>query len=67
MAMKIKSSGFSGWNDYPVYHVSTFNDYDEITRWMRSNGVEHFLLSSGSTGYTFQVKHNHDWFALKWL
>lgn len=65
--MKVKLSHFAGWNNYPVYTVNTFKDYEEITRWMRANGVEQFLLSSGSTGYTFQVKHNHEWFALKWL
>ena len=30
------------------------------------NKVEHFLLSSGIHGYTFQVKSNAEWFALKW-
>ena len=65
--MKIKSSGYAGWNNYPVYTVNAFKDWDEITRWMRANGVEHFLLSSGSTGYTFQVTHNHEWFVLRWM
>lgn len=65
--MKIEKSGFDGWNNYPVYRVFTHRDYDEITRWMRSNGVEHFLVSSGSLGYTFQIKHNYEWFKLKWL
>ena len=64
--MKVLRWSYPGWNNYPVYVVKTYTDYDEITRWMRSNGVEHFLVSSGSTGYTFQVKHNHEWFALRW-
>ena len=66
--MKIEKTGYAGWNNYPVYRVRSFQDWEELTRWMRANGVEHFLLSSSSSmGYTFQVKHNHEWFALRWL
>lgn len=64
--MKIKLRRTAEWVQHPIYTVSTFKDYEEITRWMRANGVEHFLLSSGFNGYTFQVKHNHEWFALRW-
>lgn len=65
--MKIKSGRYPGWDNFPIYTVSNWKDYCELTMWMRGNGVEHFMLSSGSTGYTFQVKHNHEWFALRWL
>jgi len=64
--MNIKKSGYAGWNNYPVYTVSGFQDWLDIIGWMRENSVEHFLLSSGSQGYTFQVKSNQEWFALRW-
>jgi hypothetical protein len=65
--MKVEPTNYSGWNNYPTYRVRSFNDFVEISQWMGQNNVENFLLSSGSTGYTFQVKNNHDWFVLKWL
>jgi hypothetical protein len=64
--MKIEKTSYPGWNRHPAYHVPTRNDYMEITRWMYENEIEHFLLSSGSNGYTFQVKDKHAHFALKW-
>lgn len=65
--MRIESTTYPGWNNYPTYHVSTFSDWQELCFWMYKNKVKHFLLSSGSTGYTFQVKENNDWFILRWL
>jgi hypothetical protein len=65
--MKIESTSYSGWNNYPTYRVGTFSDWQELCFWMYKNKVEHFLLSSGSTGYTFQVKENNEWFTLRWL
>ncbi len=64
--MKVERSGYSGWNDYPVYRVSLFQDWLDLIGWMKENRVEHFLLSSGYSGYVFQVKSNHEWFALRW-
>lgn len=64
--MKVYKTTYSGWNNYPTYIVSGFQDWLDIIGWMRENKVEHFLLSSGIHGYTFQVKSNAEWFALKW-
>lgn len=65
--MKIERIGFSGWNDYPVYYCRQHRDYEEISKWMSMNKVEKFLISSGSNGYKFQVKTNHEWFVLRWM
>jgi hypothetical protein len=64
--MKIEKTSYPGWSNHPCYRVSTRDSYMEICRWMYQNEVEHFMLSSGSGGYTFQVKSNKEWFALKW-
>ena len=63
----VERSGYSGWNDYPVYKVRSFENWKDICAWCYRNKVEYFLLSSGIQGYTFQVKSNHEWFALRWL
>jgi hypothetical protein len=57
---------YAGWNDYPVYHAKTYAEYQTVGQWMAENRVEEFLLSSGSTGYIFQVKSNIEWFILRW-
>lgn len=62
----ITKTRYPGWNDHPCYHVRTNKEYDAICAWMRENKCEEFLLSSGSNGYTFQVKTNAEWFALRW-
>jgi hypothetical protein len=62
----VESSSYSGWNDYPVYRVRSFQDWLDLIGWMKENHVEHFLLSSGYGGYVFQVKTNAEWFALRW-
>ncbi len=64
--MKVEPTSYPGWNNHPTYHVGTFADWEEICMWMYKNKVEHFLLSSGSNGYTFQVRDNKEWFALRW-
>lgn len=64
--MKIESTSYPGWSNHPCYHVSGFQDWLDISAWMYKNKVEHFLLSSGSGGYTFQVRKNHHWFVLRW-
>ncbi len=64
--MKVERTSYPGWTNHPAYLVRSFNDYMEIGRWMYRNKVEHFLLSSGPEGYTFQVRDNKEWFALKW-
>ncbi len=67
MAMKVEAHSYPGWSDHPSYRVSTFEDWKELCFWMYKWKVEHFLLSSGSNGYVFQVRKNHEWFVLKWL
>ena len=64
--MKVEPTSYPGWGNHPAYRVNSFNDYMEICRWMHEWRVEHFLLSSGSSGYTFQVRENKEWFALRW-
>lgn len=64
--MKVESTSYPGWSNHPAYRVSTFEDWLEICQWMHKNKVEHFLLSSGSSGYTFQVRDNKEWFMLRW-
>jgi hypothetical protein len=65
--MKIEPTTYPGWNNYPVYRVKSYDDYVEICSWMNKNKVESFLLGTGSIGYIFQVRKNHEWFALRWL
>jgi hypothetical protein len=65
--MKVKPTTYPGWNTYPVYRVKSYDDMIEISKWMNKNKVDSFLLSSGVNGYTFQVRKNHEWFALRWL
>lgn len=62
----VKKTQYPGWYDYPVYSTSSYSEYQEICKWMNDNRVENFLLSSGSGGYIFQVKSNHEWFILRW-
>ena len=64
---KVEKTSYPGWNNHPVYRCMKTDDWHEITSWMYKNGCDHFLLSSGSTGYVFQVRENHDWFLLRWL
>lgn len=67
--MKIERSGYSGWNDYPVYRCWTYDTFTKIGKWCYDHGVETFLVAfSGGTGeYRFQVKTHHELFVLKWL
>jgi len=51
---------------HPLYYCPTFNNFTEVRRWMAANSVEHFLWSTGSGGYTFDVRTNVEWFELKW-
>lgn len=64
--MKVESFSYPGWDNYPSYLVRSYDDYKEICRWMHKWKVEHFLLSSGGTGYVFQVRKNNEWFVLRW-
>jgi hypothetical protein len=64
--MKIERTSYPGWVGHPTYLVRTVENWWEIRQWMYKNKVEHFLLSSGSNGYTFQVRENKEWFMLKW-
>jgi hypothetical protein len=64
--MKVERTSYPGWVGHPTYLVRTFRDWEEVCMWMYRNQVEHFLLSSGSAGYTFQVRDKKEWFELKW-
>lgn len=65
--MKVEPTSYPGWAGHPTYLVRSFEDFIEISKWMFHNKVEHFLLSSGSNGYIFQVRKNVEWFMLRWL
>lgn len=47
--------------------VNTYDEYLEITEWMRSNDIDYDMLSSGAKGYRFSVNSNFEWFLLRWL
>lgn len=64
--MKVEPTSYPGWNNHPCYRVENFQDWLDICAWMYKNKVEHFLLSSGSSGYTFQVRDRKEWFMLRW-
>ncbi len=64
--MKVEKSSYPGWNKHPVYRCAKTDHWQEVTNWMYSNDCDPFLLSSGSTGYVFQVRANHAWFVLRW-
>lgn len=66
MGLKVEPTSYPGWGNHPSYLVRTFKDYQEVCMWMYKNQVEHFLLSSGPEGYTFQVREKKEWFMLKW-
>ena len=63
---KVEKTSYPGWNNFPVYQCKKTDDWHEVSTWMHKNECEPFLLSSGSTGYVFQVRENHFLFALKW-
>jgi hypothetical protein len=62
----VERSSYPGWNNYPVYCCTTTNNWYEVSSWCHESGVETFLLSSGSNGYTFQVRSLHPLFVLRW-
>jgi hypothetical protein len=64
---KVLKSSFPGWNNHPVYQCSETDHWYEVSQWLHKNACDHNLLSSGSHGYIFQVRKNHEWFALRWL
>lgn len=51
---------------FPTFLCRTLENYDKMCIWMRQNKVEYFLWSSGSGGYTFDIRTNIEWFILKW-
>ena len=63
---KVEKTSYPGWNKFPVYQCRRTDDWHEISSWMYKNGCDPFLLSSGGTGYIFQVRENFSWFALRW-
>lgn len=65
--MKVERTHFAGWDyEYPVYRVRSYDDYRSVCEWMIQNECDEFLVGSGSNGYFFQVRLNHEWFALRW-
>ena len=64
---KVLKSSFPGWNNHPVYQCSETDHWYEVSQWLHKNACDHNLLSSGSHGYIFQVRKNHEWFCLRWL
>ena len=64
---KVEKTSYPGWNNHPVYRCARTDDWREVRSWMCGNNCDHFLLSTGSTGYVFQVRNNYDWFLLRWL
>lgn len=66
MLANVTKTTYLGWNNYPCYHVRTYQEYRIVSKWMQENHCEEFVLSSGSGGYTFQVRSNHEWFLLRW-
>jgi hypothetical protein len=66
MAVKVETASWPGWNNHPVYHCKEIDHYREVISWAHQNNCDPFLLSSGSSGYVFQVRANHEWFVLKW-
>jgi uncharacterized secreted protein with C-terminal beta-propeller domain len=62
----VMKTSYPGWNNHPVYYCSKFEDWHEISSWMYKNESDHFLLSSGSNGYIFQVRANLALFLLRW-
>lgn len=64
--IKVEKTNYPGWSKFPVYRCAKLDDYHEVVDWMYRNESDPFLLSSGSTGYVFQVRENHDWFLLRW-
>jgi hypothetical protein len=65
--MKVQQSSYPGWNQFPVYQCNKTDDWHEVSSWLHKNECDPFLLSSGSTGYVFQVRKNIEWFMLKWV
>lgn len=64
--MNVQRTRFAGWNDHPIYQCRTIQDYQVMDRWCWDNDVEIFMVAAGYHGYTFQVRTNHEWFALRW-
>lgn len=62
----VEKTSYPGWNKYPVYKCNKTDDWYEVSTWMHQNDCDPFLLSSGSTGYVFQVRDNHAYFVLRW-
>jgi len=58
----------TGWGADPkyTYRCRTTDAWFEVSSWMRQNGVEYFMLSSGSNGYIFVVETRYEWFVLRW-
>lgn len=65
--VNITRTTFPGWEAYPAYHVPLYEDFFNLNIWMNKNDMKPFLLSSGSNGYTFQVRNNTEFFELTWL
>lgn len=51
---------------HPIYVCKTLSDYLGVACWMDQNDTKYFLISSGSSGYYFEVRTNTELFALVW-
>lgn len=65
--MIVEQYNYPGWSNHPSFRIKSYNDFIDVCEWMHQNKVEHFLLSSGSNGYIFQVRKGLDWFLLRWV
>lgn len=61
--MKLFEKHGYGPNAYVVKH----ENWNEICKWLYTNNVDWWQLSSGPNGIGFQVKSHIEWFNLKWL
>jgi hypothetical protein len=65
--MKVEKTTYPGWNQHPVFRCDKMDDVREVLEWAYKNSCDPFYLSTGSTGYVFQIRKNHEWFVLRWL
>ncbi len=65
--MKVERYKCKHWGPkYPMFVCLTFEDYDEICKWMYKNDVKHHLWSPVGN-YVFDVRDKAEWFILRWM
>lgn len=56
------------WSKLNCYRVRTYKEWEIVRDWLYANKVNYDLLSSGGTGYVFEIRCERDcWFQLRWL